>query len=111
MRVDFTLNIPTIVAMVGMIVTTAVAGVTIYNQLDRRQIATDFAVSAQAQRIDKIEANVDKLKIEATAQNTQLRTEIKSDITEIKGLLNEVIFGRGRTPPSTNNQHLREWSK
>lgn len=109
MRMDFSLNIPTMMGMLAMVISTTVAGVRIYNDLNERQMSTNFAVTAQAQRLDKIETNMNQLKIDNTERNNQLRGEIKSDLAEIRGMLSEVIFGRrGAAAP---NQQLREWRK
>lgn len=107
MRVDLTINIPTMISIAVLIVTTSATGVGLYYNLDKRQMATDFAVASQTQRIDKIEASVSALKAEQAGQNAQLRGEMKSDITEIKDLLNRLIFA----PSSQQQRQLREWSK
>lgn len=109
MRMDFTLNVPSMLTMLGMIVSTAVAGVSIYQDLKDRQMTTNFAVVAQAQRIEKIEISLGQLKLEQNSRNTELRAEIKSDIADIKDMLNSVIFGGpGRNHSNTT---LREWRK
>lgn len=105
MRVDLTINIPTMISIAALIVTTSATGVGLYYSLDKRQAATDYAVSTLVQRVEKSEAAVAALKLEQAAQNQTLRNDIKSDISEIKGMLNEVIFGRR---PSAQ---LKEWRK
>jgi hypothetical protein len=107
MRVDLTINIPTMISIAMLIVTTSATGIGLYYNLDKRQMATDFAVATQQQRIEKIEASVTALKTEQAGQNAALRGEMKSDITEIKDLLNRLIFA----PPSQQQRQLREWSK
>lgn len=111
MRMDFTLNIPTIVSIAALICTTAATGITIYNNLDRRQLETSYALHTLEQRTEKVEKSVTDLKIEQNEKNTQLRTEIKSDISEIKGLLNEVIFGRGHPVSQPQQEALNKWRK
>lgn len=106
MRIDLTINVPTIISIAVLIVTTAATGVGLYYSLDKRQMATDFAVSVLAVRVDKTEAAVIALKTEQAVQNQALRGEMKSDITEIKDLLNRLIFA-----PQGSRQHLKEWSR
>lgn len=106
MRMDFTLNIPTMLGMLAMVASTTTAGFTVYKDLSDRQMTTNFAVAAQQQRIEKIETSLGQLKLENSVGNDKLRAEIKSDISEIKGMLNEMIFGRARP-----NTHLKEWQK
>lgn len=110
MRMDWTLNIPTVLSLLAMAGSTAVAGFKVYQDLNDRQVATAFAVKSLTDRTDRLEGNIEKLKLESTTRNTELRTEIKSDITEIKGLLNEVIFGRS-APRPVGHQQLNEWRK
>lgn len=108
-RVDLTVNIPTMLSIAALIVTVSASGVGLYYNLDKRQTATDFAVANLAQRLDKTEAALISLKADQVGQNATLRGEMKSDISEIKGLLNRLIFAG---PPSAPTQRqLREWSK
>lgn len=106
-RVDLTVNIPTMISIAVLIVTTSATGVGMYYNLDKRQMMTDMAVQTLSQRIDKNEAAVASLKSDQVGANAALRGEMKSDITEIKELLNRLIF------PSNSQQQrqLREWSK
>lgn len=108
MRLDLTVNIPTMAMLFGLVVTTITAGVSIYNTFDRRQLSADIAIAALQVRADKTEGSVNSLKLEQAQKNTELRSEMKSDIGEIKNLLNEVIFGRVRPVQQTG---LKEWSK
>lgn len=105
MRLDLTVNIPTMISIAALIATTAAAGVGLYMNLDKRQMATDFAVATLQQRIEKNEIALTTLKNEQTAQTQVLRAEIRSDISEIKALLNQVIFSRQGQP------QLKEWRK
>lgn len=107
-RVDLTVNIPTMISIAVLIVTTSATGVGMYYNLDKRQMMTDMAVSTLSQRIDKTEASLAAMKADQTGANAALRVEMKSDITEIKGLLNRLIFNPS-TP--TQQRQLREWSK
>jgi hypothetical protein len=109
MRVDLTINIPTLISIAVLIVTISASGVGLYYNLDKRQLATEFAIQTLSQRLDKTEAALTTLKADQVGQNTALRSEMKSDITEIKGMLNRLIFA-----PTTSVQQqrqLREWSK
>ncbi len=110
MRMDWTLNIPTVISIMTLAGSVGIGGFKVYQDLDQRQTATSYAVKALTDRTERIESNIEKLKLDASTRNTELRTEIKSDITEIKGLLNEVIFGRG-TPRAVHQQQLNEWRK
>lgn len=106
-RVDLTVNIPTMISIAVLIVTTSATGVGMYYNLDKRQMMTDMAVQSLSQRIDKNDAALMAMKADQANANVTLRGELKSDITEIKGLLNRLIF-----PSSSQQQRqLREWSK
>jgi hypothetical protein len=91
------------------VVTISATGVGLYYNLDKRQMATDFAVSVLQQRVEKNEAAVAALRIDQANSNAALRTDVKGDIAEIKGMLNQLIFAP-RASQSQQRQ-LREWSK
>lgn len=110
MRVDLTINIPTMISIALLIVTTSATGVGMYYNLDKRQMVTDLAVATLSQRLDKTETALTSLKAEQVGATSTLRGEMRTDITEIKGLLNRLIFDQPRQAPATQRQ-LREWSK
>ena len=109
MRVDLTLNIPTLITLATLVVTISATGVGLYYNLDKRQMATDFAVSVLQQRVEKNEAAVAALRIDQANSNAALRTDVKGDIAEIKGMLNQLIFAP--RPSQSQQRQLREWSK
>lgn len=109
MRVDLTLNIPTLLTLATLVVSISASGVGLYLNLDKRQLATEFAVTVLQQRIDKNELAISALRTDQLASSVTLRADVKSDIAEIKGLLNQVIFAPRNTP--AQQRQLREWSK
>jgi hypothetical protein len=66
---------------------------------------TEYAVANLNQRVEKVEGTVAAIKADQVASNSNLRTEIKADLAEIKGQINQLIF-----PPQQQRQ-LREWSR
>jgi hypothetical protein len=108
MRVDLTINIPTMISILVLIVTTAGTGVGLYINLDKRQMATDYAVSNLTMRVEKVESTLTVIKAEQATTNSSLRTEMKQDLAEIKDQLNRLIFAP--VPPNRQRQ-LREWSR
>lgn len=112
MRVDLTLNIPTLITIATLVISISGTGVGIYMNLDKRQMSTEFALSVLQQRVEKNEAAVAALRVDQAASNATLRTDVKADIAEIKGMLNQVIFAPQpqRMTPQQQRQ-LREWSK
>lgn len=109
MRVDLTLNIPTLLTLATLVVTISASGVGLYYNLDKRQLATEFALSVLQQRLEKNEAAISALKAEQASSNATLRSDVKSDIGEIKGMLNQLIFAPRPSP--AQQRQLREWSK
>lgn len=104
MRVDLSINIPTIISILTCVVGISAFGLGIYRDLDNRQLRTDIAVVDIRTRVDKIEAN-------QSTQIQNLRTEMRGDITEIKEMLNRLIFS-GASPHTPRRQELdKEWSK
>lgn len=121
MRLDLTFNIPTILSLILLTVSATATGFGLYYGLEKRQAASEFAASELARRIEKNEAAVSSLKTDAAANNSVLRAEMKADITEIKDLLNRLIFAPNNLPsqmpqPQPNmtpyqRQQLQQWSK
>lgn len=107
MRVDLTINVPTIISVVASIATVCAFGISIYSDLDKRQMRTDIAVVEIRSRQDKIESAINTIKTDQAVQTQALRNDVKADIGEIKDLLNRLIFGG--TPQSRRD--LKEWSK
>lgn len=111
MRVDLTINLPTIITILVLIVTTGAFGVGLYSSLDKRQMSTEFEIIKLSQRIEENRINVGILKNEQTVQTSNLRSEMKNDIGEIKDLLNRIIFS-GPTVRSRPQKELnKEWSR
>lgn len=110
MRVDLTINVPTILSIVGLVSAVSAWGVNVYSDLDKRQLRTDLAVVDIRSRLDKTETAMANLKTDTGVQSQLLRTEMKSDIGEIKTMLNQIIFN-GVAPPRPTQQQLNEWRK
>lgn len=109
MRVDLTLNIPTLLTLATLVITISASGVGLFYNIDKRQMAAEFAISVLQQRLEKNEAAIAALKADQAASNATLRTDVKADIAEIKGMLNQVIFAPRPSP--AQQRQLREWSK
>jgi len=108
-NIDLTLNIPTLLTMLALIVSTSAAGISAWNSLDKRQMSTEFAVNALTVRIDKAENSVAALKSEQGAQFAALRSEMKGDLNEIKGQLDRLVYSG--PPPVARRQLNDQWSK
>lgn len=108
-RVDLSVNIPTIMAIIGCVTAVCSFGLGIYRDLDNRQLRTDIAVVDIRTRLEKTEAALGSARGEQLAANQALRGELRSEIGEIKGLLNSLILGG---PPVQRQRQLdRDWSK
>jgi hypothetical protein len=106
MRVDLTFNIPTMISILVLITTTSATGVGMYYSLDKRQMATDYAVTNLTSRVEKAEAALSGIKADQTTTNSSLRAEVRADLAEIKGQLNQLMFA-----PSAQRQQLHQWSR
>jgi len=114
MRVDLTVNIPTILTILAMITTVSGFGITLYSGLEKRQMTVEFEVAKLNQRLDKNETAVNNLRTDGEKQQATLRAEMKGDITEIKEMLNRILFGQvpvSATPNQRQQQQLNEWRK
>lgn len=108
MRVDLSINIPTILSILGLVSAVFATGIGIYSDLDKRQMRTDIAVAEIRVRLDKTELAISNVKSEQIAQTATLRGEIRSDIGDIKEMLNRVIFGGNAVD---RRQLDKEWRK
>ncbi|TKW79827.1 MAG: hypothetical protein DI543_03160 [Bradyrhizobium icense] len=106
-RFDLTINLPTMITLAVLTVTVSAWGVGIYSNLDKRQMVTDLAVAALTQRVDRVEGTISNVRADQIASSKSLRDDMKSEMTEIKGMLNQIIFRN----PSANQRQLKEWSK
>jgi len=111
MRVDLTINIPTILSILGLVSAVGATGLSIYNDLDKRQMRTDIAVAEIRTRLDKTETTITSVKADQAAATATLRGEMKGDIIEIKDMLNRLIFGGREAPPERRRQLDKDWSK
>jgi hypothetical protein len=105
--VDLSINIPTMISILVLIVSTSATGVGLYYNLDKRQMATDYAVANLTTRVEKAESSLTAIKVEQGASNDRLRTDVKEQLGEIKAQLDRLVFG-GQPQPQ---RQLREWSR
>ena len=112
MRMDFTLNIPTMLSIIAMVGAIGGTTLTFYSGLKEKQMQTDFEIAKLVQRVDKVEGAVVKVGSDQVSQQATLRAEMKGDISEIKEMLNRLIFGgQSAPPPPSRQQHLNEWRR
>lgn len=105
-KLDLTINVPTIMTLVAMTVTIVVSGIRVYNDLDGRTTKNAYELQTLRDRVVAAETSVSTLKNETNASSTALRSEIKQDLSEIKNTLNDLVLGR-----RTNTATLRNWSR
>lgn len=111
MRVDLTINIPTILSILGLVSAVFVTGIGIYSDLDKRQMRTDIAVAEIRTRLDKTEVAITSVRTDQATQTATLRGEMKGDIIEIKDMLNRLIFSGRDAPDRRSRQLNKDWSK
>jgi hypothetical protein len=109
MRIDLTWNIPTIFSLLAAVVTLAGTGVTLYYGMDRRMLTTEYEITKINKRLEDNERALATVRNEQITQQTTLRAEMKGDIAEIKGMLNQLIFAP--QPQRAPQQQLNEWRK
>lgn len=97
------------ITLAVLTVTVSAWGVGIYSSLDKRQMMTDLAVTALVQRVDRVEGTINTVRTDQIAASKTLREDMKTEMGEIKGMLNQIIFS---APASTvSKRQLKEWSK
>jgi hypothetical protein len=110
LKLDLTINIPTMISLLVLVASTSASGFSMYYNLRQQQMATEYAVSNLTNRVEKAEASINSIKSEQAASMSSLRIEVKQDLAEIKGQLNELIFGRRPAQVQARSQ-LRDWSR
>lgn len=113
MRVDLTINIPTILSVLASIIAVSATGITLYYGLDKRALASEFEIAKLNQRIDKTEQAVVTLRTEQAQREGALRAEMRSDIAEIKDLLYRLYPASPlvQQQQRATRQQLEEWRK
>ena len=94
------------ISILVLIVSTSATGVGLYNYLDKRQMATEYAVANLTARVEKAEGALNSMRIDQAKSNDSLRAEMKADLAEIKGQLDRLIFGG-----QPQQRQLRQWSR
>lgn len=111
MRVDFTVNIPTLMTLIASFIALASTGVSLYFGLDKRQLASEIEITKLAQRMDKNESALNSVKADSSQQIEALRRDMRSDNAEIKDMLNRIIFRDPQARMSPPQQQLNDWRK
>lgn len=97
-KIDLTINVPTMIAILTLVVTTLVAGVRIYNDIDSRVTASSYEVRALRERVNSLEVTAVSIRQEQNQAMQLLRSEIRSDLTEIKRSVNLLLIPQSRNP-------------
>lgn len=105
MRLDLTVNVPTILTLCTMTLGGLTAGVRLYNDLDDRTTRNSYELVTLREKVTAVEGSLVSLKTETGATAQALRAEIKADLAEIKSTLNDIAFGR-RTGATA-----RDWTR
>ncbi len=105
LKLDLTVNVPTIISLIVLTASAVTTGFRVYQELDARTTKNAYELQTLRDRVVGAEASVAALKQETGASAQALRAEIKQDLAEIKNTLNDLAFGRRGAP------QLREWSR
>lgn len=93
---DGTINVPTILTLLGMIAASIGAGIAMYTNLSDR-------IQTNASDIVLLKSQV----AEAKQASDQQRNDVKSDLARINDKLDKLLWDRG----DRANPKLREWTK
>lgn len=91
-RFDLTINVPTMVMLITLIASIVIGGVRIYNDLDTRVTRATYEIATLQERIRTFEATLAAVKADNNAQIQTLRNDIRSDLSEIKRTLNDILI-------------------
>lgn len=111
MRVDLSINIPTILSLIAAVVAISGTGITLYYGLDKRQMSSEIELGKLGQRVEKTEINIGNLRTEQIQREERLRGEMKGDINEIKEMLNRLYFGAPSRAQPVPRPSIEDWRK
>ncbi|MNK80461.1 hypothetical protein D3C87_1001760 [compost metagenome] len=104
-KLDFTINIPTLISIITLSAGLATWGVRTYYEMSARTDRNTYDLAVLQDRIRTVETQVTQVRADNSTSVQALRGEIRVDLLEIKGTLKDLMF-RGN-----NNRQLNEWSR
>jgi len=104
-KFDFTINIPTLLAIISMAAGLAAWGVRTYYEMSARTDRNTYDMAVMQDRVRAIESQIVQVRADNSTSVQALRGEIRVDLLEIKGTLKDLMF-RGNA-----NRQLNEWSR
>lgn len=108
LRMDLTVNIPTIITLVTMLTGIVSFGVSKYSELTEADQTATTHISALRNDVDKLAAAQSGVVKEMRDGLDAIRKENRDDFKEVRGTL-ERINDRLVTPP--NNSNMKGWTR
>jgi len=93
-KLDLTVNVPTIVTLVLLVISTVSFGVRLYTDLDQRVSLAGVMQEILQQRVASLESAIGEIRQNQAREIKELRSEIRADLGEIKGTLNNLLYNR-----------------
>lgn len=106
-KADYTVNVPTLITIISLCTGLAVWGVRTYYAMEERTNRNTYDVAVLTDKVIRLESQVSQTRLDNGTAVQALRGEIRLDLVEIKGTLNQIML---RQPPSSSRQ-LNEWSR
>lgn len=107
-RLDFTINIPTLLSILSLAAGLAAWGVRTYYEMDARTNRNTYDLAVLQDKLRVVEAQVVQVRADNGNSVQALRGEIRVDLLEIKGTLKDIMFTRQSGGAS---RQLNEWSR
>lgn len=105
-KLDFTINLPTMLTLCAMAIAGMSSGIRIYSDVNERVIQNTFEINSVKGRVNSLEGTLSAARIELEARGQAVRAELKGELTEIKQDVKSLLVRQ-----ASGNQILKEWSR
>lgn len=96
---DLTVNVPTILSILGLAFTAISLMFSTYREFDTRLTRNTYDITALREKVSSIESSITSVRAENTAQMQTLRAEIRADLSDIKSTLKDITMGNRHPSP------------
>lgn len=103
---DGTINVPTILTVVGAAITAGAFGVGVYNSLDHRVSALEYSDKQQEQHFTRVENDQAQIRSDVKEQLRDIASDVKDAKTQISQVHDQLLENSPAARPE-----LQRWTK
>ena len=95
---DKTINVPTVLAILTALVTTIGWGIATYRDVDKKIDAGISERTTLRRDVDRLDSLTAEIRRDQLSQLQQLRSEVRSDLRDVNGKLDQLLMRGGSRP-------------